>query len=154
MRYRGSIAAAFVGAALIAPFGAFAQPITGTVTTGPTQQAPTLSLPLIALLAVALTGIALYRLRVRGPIMGLILFAVLVGTSYALGTINITGAECATQTTRTFFPGQTLKNECANNVQILAIQFDCPMPEFPPNSCTVGEILMSGQTCRLPECPT
>ncbi|HVN84684.1 MAG TPA: hypothetical protein VMW17_07555 [Candidatus Binatia bacterium] len=150
MKRRGSIAV--IAAAVIAPLAVHAQQTTGTVTIGPTQQAPTLSFSLIALLAVALAGVALYRLRVRGPIIALVLIVVLAATGYArLAMIRITGGECAMETMHMFLPGQMVMCECSNGIRILDIQLACDINR-PPNPCMVGEVLMNGQSCTLPEC--
>ena len=143
-------------ATLVAPVTAFAQGLNGTVTTGPAQHAPTLTLPLIALLAIALGVVALRRLRVRGPIVGLILVAALlgVGSAFVSTTITITGAQCTMQTTNMFDSSvpTTLMSKCADGIHIISIEVPCSGGPVAGPPCTVGETLADGQSCTLPLC--
>ncbi len=119
-------------------------------------------------LAVAMAGAAMYRLRRTGvgPMVGAMLFATLTalaGLGYAGSfVVTISGAECVQQTTSPFNPLDPfrLMSDCPNPIQIIDIQVSCGgdnSPNTGPNvdgilDCTVGEILVKGAACRLPEC--
>jgi len=165
---RRSVVVAAALATLAVPFAAFAQPVTGTVTTGPASAAPVLAMPLIFLLAVTLAGVAAYRMRRRipGRVVGLVLAAAVVamaGLGYAKpATIMIMGSECAMQTTKMFFASGApaiLMSDCQNAIHILDIQLTCPpdarnesaLP-FMALPCSVGQTLAQGESCPLPIC--
>jgi len=146
---------------MVSPLAAFAQPVSGSVTTDPVgQSAPALALPMLVVLAVGLIGLGAYTLRTRsaGAVAGFALVAglsVLAGLGYATdGSVVIQGAECNTQTVSPYpsVCGDTLTSGCSNRIRIVAIEPGCESPTIPSSPCTVGQVLTDGQQCYLPYC--
>jgi len=139
--------------------------VTNSVTTAPIgQPAPTLALPMLVALAIALIGLGVYRMRTRsaGVLVGFVLVAalsVLAGLTYAgVSGVVIKGDDCNVRTAHTYDnENPTLTSLCPNAIQIVEIDPCSGTPSDVPGaaalpSCTVGQTLLNGDTCRLPIC--
>jgi hypothetical protein len=165
----------FVVASLVTlPVVVLAQP-GGSVTTSPlTQPAPTLGLPALVLLAALLAVVAgrWLRLAPKG-IAGLALLVVMtsagVGIASGAYEVVVDGEECLEVTVHpydSYGPQYTLRNACANPVEVDALAPNCDVCETlpgtacedvtilvsPVNACTVGTVLASNEVCFLPYC--